>query len=235
MRRGAMGTAAGAVVGVVLLAVGALVGLGGLTGCGGYRPESVAVRSYQVGDQVRRLDVVSQAGAVEVRAGTGPVRVTETVRYRGSDPTTAHDVTDGTLNLRNEDCTTCSVSYLVELPAATAVRVHTGAGAIRLTGLTGDVTADTAAGEVEGTGLGSAHTSVHSRAGRISLGYRAAPSTVDVQTAAGEVEIRLPGTESYAVDAGTTAGETTIGVPTDPAADRKITAHTVAGKVTITR
>jgi hypothetical protein len=32
MRRGAIGTAAGAVVGVLLLAVGALVGLG-LTGC----------------------------------------------------------------------------------------------------------------------------------------------------------------------------------------------------------
>jgi DUF4097 and DUF4098 domain-containing protein YvlB len=232
MGRGVIGSAAGAVVGVGLLAVGALVGIG-LAGCGVVGPESTEVRSYEVTDSVQRLDLRSQDGAVEVRAGDGPVRVTETVTYRGSKPSTSHAVQGGTLNLRNEDCSHCSVSYLVQLPAGTTVNVQTSAGKIKLSGLTGDVTADSSAGEIDGTGLRSAHTSVHGRAGKITLGYDAPPSTVDARTSAGEVDISLPGDGPYAVDASTTAGSTKIGVPTDPAASRKITAHTAAGKIVI--
>lgn len=232
MRRGMIGSAAGAVVGVGLLAVGALVGLG-LAGCGVIGSDSTEVRSYQVTDSVQRLNLRSDAGAVAVRAGDGPVRVTETVTYRGSKPSTSHAVQDGTLNLRNEDCSHCSVSYLVELPAGTAVDVQTSAGKIVLSGLTGDVTVDASAGAIDGTGLRSAHTSAHARAGKITLAYDAPPSTVDAQTSAGEVDITVPTGGSYAVDASTRAGSTRIAVPTDPGASRKITAHTSAGKIVI--
>jgi DUF4097 and DUF4098 domain-containing protein YvlB len=232
MRRGMIGSAAGAVVGVGLLAVGALVGLG-LAGCRAIGPNSTEVRSYQVTESVQRLNLRSKDGAIEVRGGDGPVRVTETVTYRGSNPSTSHTVEDGTLNLRNEDCGDCSVSYLVQVPAGTAVDVQTSAGKVSLSGLTGDVTVDTSAGEIDGTGLRSAHTSAHGRAGKITLGYDAAPSTVDARTSAGEVDISLPGGGPYAVDASTTAGSTRIGVPTDPAASRRITAHTTAGEIVI--
>jgi DUF4097 and DUF4098 domain-containing protein YvlB len=229
-----MGIVAGAAIGLSLLVVGALVGLG-LTGCALAGPESTDVRSYAIGGQVRGLDLVSQAGAVEVRAVGGSPRVTETVRYRGPLPVTSHDLKDGTLELRNDKCSNCSVSYLVEVPAGTTVHVHTDAGAVRLTGMSGDLTVETDAGEIDGTGLGSAHTVATSRAGKISLGYQADPSTVDAKTTAGAVEIHLPGTGSYAVDAGTRAGNTTIGVPTNPEATRKISAHTEAGSVAVTR
>jgi DUF4097 and DUF4098 domain-containing protein YvlB len=231
-----MGTAAGAMVGVGLLAAGALVGFG-LTGCGLAR--STEMRSYQVDGRVDRLDVDSQDGDVEVRAGDGPVRVTETVHYRGAKPSTTHAVEGGTLDLRNDDCAgprfNCSVAYLVELPAGTAVKVRTSSGEIRLSGLTGDVTVDTSAGEISGTGLGSAHTLAHTSAGKITLRYTAAPSAVDAKTSAGEVDIRLAGAESYAIDADTRAGHTRIEVPTDPAATRKISAHSSAGGITIGR
>lgn len=230
MGRGMVGSAVGAVAGVGLLAIGALVGLGG---CGVVGLDSTEVRTYQVTDSVQRLDLRSDAGAVEVRAGDGPVKVTETVSYRGSKPDTSHVVQDGTLNLRNQDCSHCSVSYLVQLPAGTAVKVQTSAGKIELSGLTGDVTADTSAGEIGGTDLGSAHTTVHTRAGKIVLAYTAAPSTVDAQTSAGAVDISLPGGGPYAIDASTRAGNTKIGVPTDPGASRKITAHSSAGKIVI--
>jgi DUF4097 and DUF4098 domain-containing protein YvlB len=229
-----MGTVAGAAIGVSLLVVGALVGLG-LTGCGLAGPELTDVRSYGITGQVQALDLVSQAGAVEVRAVDGSPRVTETVRYRGSLPVTSHDLMNGTLNLRNDRCSNCSVSYLVEVPAGTTVHVHTDAGAVRLTGMAGNLTVQTDAGAIDGTGLGSAHTTATSRAGKISLGYRVDPSTVDVQTDAGSVQVHLPGIGAYAVDAGTRAGDTTIGVPTDPQATRKISAHTDAGSVTVTR
>jgi DUF4097 and DUF4098 domain-containing protein YvlB len=179
------------------------------------------------------LDLDSRAGEVEVRPGNGSVSVTETVHYRKSKPQPSHEVQDGTLVLRNDGCGYCSVDYVVELPANATVKIHTDAGAIRLTGLTGDVTADTAAGEIDGTDLGSAHTTVTSHAGAIKLRYQSAPSTVDAKTSAGAVEIHVPGTDAYAVDASTRAGDTNIGVPTDPAASRKITAHTTAGAITI--
>jgi DUF4097 and DUF4098 domain-containing protein YvlB len=229
-----MGTVAGAAIGVSLLVVGALVGLG-LTGCGLAGPELTDVRSYAIAGPVQRLDLVSQAGAVEVRAADGSSRVTETVRYRGSLPVTSHDLKHGTLELRNDKCSNCFVAYLVEVPAGTTVHVHTDAGAVRLTGMSGDLTVETDAGEIAGTGLGSAHTVATSRAGKISLGYQADPSTVEAKTRAGAVEIHLPGTGAYAVDAGTRAGSTTIGVPTDPKASRTISAHTEAGAVTVTR
>jgi hypothetical protein len=179
------------------------------------------------------LDLDSRAGEVEVRAGGGSVSVTETVHYRKSKPQLSHDLQSGTLTLRNQGCGYCSVDYLVELPANATVKVHTDAGAIRLTGLTGDVTVDTTAGEIDGTGLGSAHASVTTHAGAINLRYQSDPSTVDAKTSAGAVNIHIPGTDTYAVDASTKAGSTTIGVPTDPAATRKITAHTSAGAITI--
>jgi DUF4097 and DUF4098 domain-containing protein YvlB len=232
MRQGAMSTVAGAAIGVSLVVLGALVGLG-LAGCALAGPRMTDVRSYGIDGPVRALDLVSQAGAVEVRATDGSPHVTETVQYRGSLPATSHDLENGTLALRNESCTDCSVSYLVEVSARTTVHVHTNAGAIRLTGLSGDLTIETDAGDIEGTGLGSAHTTVTSQAGKIGLGYQAAPSTVDARTDAGSVDIRVPGTGPYAVDAGTRAGHTSVGVPTDPNAIRKISAHTDAGAVTV--
>jgi DUF4097 and DUF4098 domain-containing protein YvlB len=233
MGRGVIGSATGAVVGVGLLAVGALVGLG-VAGCGVLGSDSTEVRSYQVTDSVQRLDLRNEDGKVEVRAGDGPVRVTETLTFRGSEPSTSHAVQDGTLNLRNQHCQHCSVSYLVQLPAGTAVNVQTSAGKVILAGLAGDVTVDASAGAVDGTGLRSPHTSVHGRAGKITLAYDAAPSTVDARTSAGEVDISVPGDGGpYAVDASTSAGSTQIAVPTDPGASRKITAHTTAGKIVI--
>jgi hypothetical protein len=227
-----MGTVAGAAIGVSLVVLGALVGLG-LAGCALAGPRMTDVRSYAINGPIRALDLVSQSGAVEIRAVDGSPHVTETVRYRGSLPVTGHNLENGTLALRNDECTDCSVSYLVEVPAGTTVHVHTDAGAIRLTGLSGDLTLETDAGDVEGTGLGSGHTTVTSHAGKISLGYQAPPSTVDAKTDAGSVEVHVPVTGPYAVDAGTRAGNTTVGVPTDPNAIRKISAHTDAGSVTV--
>lgn len=230
MRRGSVGTVVGTVAGVLLLVVGTLIGV---AGCGLAGPLSSEVNSYGVSGSVSTLDLDSRAGEVEVRTGSGSVSVTETVRYRKSKPQPTHELRNGTLVLRNDGCAYCSVDYVVELPANATVKVHTDAGAIRLTGLTGDVTVDTTAGEIDGTDLGSAHTTVTSRAGAIKLRYQSAPSTVDAKTSAGAVEIHVPGTDTYAVDTGTKAGDTTIGVATDPAAPRKISAHTTAGAITV--
>lgn len=226
MRRGALGLTATA---VVLIASGVTVAACSVT--------SDTRSSYEIGGTISKLDVRDPAGKVEVTAGGGPVRVTETVRYSGREPRTSHTTDSGTLRLTNGGCGghvhVCAVDYQIRVPAATSVEITNAAGVIRLTDLAGDLNITSNAGAVEGTGLSSAHATVHDNAGHVSLRYSAAPTRVTVTDDAGAIEVRVPKDGAYAVDASTDAGQTSISVPRDPGAVRTISAHTHAGKVTI--
>jgi DUF4097 and DUF4098 domain-containing protein YvlB len=197
------------------------------------------VHTYEIGDDVNQLRVQDPAGKVEVTADSGTVRVTETIRYSDSDdrPRTSHTTDGGTLRLTNGGCRghvhVCAVDYQVHVPAATSVDITNSAGLVRLTRMAGDLNITSDAGDVEGTGLSSAHATVRDHAGHISLRYAAAPAQVTVTNDAGAIEVRVPKDGTYAVDASTDAGKTSVSVPRDPAATRKITAHSDAGKVTI--
>lgn len=198
---------------------------------------STDVHSYEVGEQISQLRVQDPAGKVEVTADSGTVRVTETVRYSNGRPRTSHTTDGGTLRLTNGGCGryvhVCAVDYQVHVPAATSVDITNSAGLVRLTRMAGDLNITSDAGDVEGTGLSSAHATVRGQAGHISLRYTTAPAQVTVTNDAGAIEVRLPKDETYAVDATTDAGKTSVSVPRDPAATRKIRAHSDAGKVTI--
>lgn len=195
------------------------------------------VYSYEIGDDVSQIHVQDPVGKVEVTADSGTVRVTETVRYSNDRPRTSHTTDGGTLRLTNGGCGghvhVCAVDYQVHVPAATSVDITNDAGLVRLTGMAGDLNITSDAGDVEGTGLSSAHATVRDHAGHISLRYAAAPAQVTVTNDAGAIEVRVPKDVTYAVDASTDAGKTSVSVPRDPAATRKISAHSDAGKVTI--
>jgi DUF4097 and DUF4098 domain-containing protein YvlB len=226
MRRSVLGLTATA---VVLIASGAAVAACSVT--------SETRSSYEIGGTVTKLNVRDPAGKVEVTAGDGPVRVTETVRYSDGEPRTSHTTDSGTLRLTNGGCGgrvhVCTVDYQIRVPAATSVEVTNATGVIRLTDLAGDLTITTNAGAVEGTGLSSSHATVHDNAGHVSLRYSAAPTRVSITDDAGAIEIRVPKDGAYVVDASTDAGHTSISVPRDPTATRTISAHTHAGEVTI--
>jgi hypothetical protein len=226
MRRSAIALSAAAVT---------LIGAGwAVTGC------SVAantdVRSYQVTGDISALSVRNPVGAIEVTAGPGPVQITETIRYTNGKPDTGHATDGGTLRLTN-GCPghrhLCQVDYRVRMPAATSLDVDGSVGLVKLTRLGGDVSVTTMAGDVEASGLTSAHTTVRGNAGHISLRYASAPVLVDVTNDAGAIEVHVPKESSYLVDAHTDAGKTTVSVPQDPASSRRISAHNDAGAIII--
>ncbi|GAA5192891.1 hypothetical protein GCM10023322_53470 [Rugosimonospora acidiphila] len=198
---------------------------------------STDVRSYEVTGDIGSLSVRDPAGKVEVTVGAGPVVVTETARYSNHAPRTSHRTDSATLRLVDDGCPGvsghCEVDYQVRVPAATSVNINASAGRVALTGLAGDLNITSSAGEIEGTRLTSASTTVHGEVGRVRLRYSAPPTSVTVTADAGEIDIRVPGDGSYSVDARADAGKTTVSVPRDPASTRRISAHSAAGKITI--
>ena len=229
MRRSALALAT---VAVALIVAGWMV-----AGCSAIGPATTESQSYDVGGAVSRLSLHGRAGSVEVTAGDGPVRVTETLKYTGGRPRTSHSTDAGTLRLADDGCAGgfrhCEVDYKVRVPSGTAVEVNTSACAIRLTGLAGDLDVTNSAGAIEATGLSSTHVRMRNDAGKISVRYVAEPSTVDITNDAGAIDVRVPATGSYAVDAHADAGRTRVTVTQDPASTRKITARTDAGAITI--
>lgn len=193
--------------------------------------------SYSIGDRVNRLVIQDDAGNITVTVGDGPISVTEKLRYSSKRPKTTRTVSDGTLTLADNGCGGhwghCEVAYTVRVPASTAVDIQTDAGAVTVTGLAGDLHVKTDAGLVRATKLTSQHTSVSADAATITLAYLTAPSTVDVRTDAGTIDVRVPGGDPYAVKTESDSGKITVSVPTDAGSARTITAHTDAGPIQI--
>ena len=140
----------------------------------------------------------------------------------------------------------CSVSYVLEVPRQTAVRLVAGTGdlhpatpegslhlrtrtgylhveatrgALRLTAHTGDVHVEGAAPDV----------SVQTGTGDVDI-VASEPRTIAVQTGTGDINITVPD-ESYAVDAQSDAGDDHVGVDRDDTSPRRIEAHAGTGDV----
>ncbi|MBG6139067.1 DUF4097 family beta strand repeat-containing protein [Longispora fulva] len=221
----------------VAVGVIALLSVGALAACGlDDLTENREENAYEVTDAVTKLDIQAQAGAVTVRAGTGPIKVKEILRYNGSKPKATHVVADGTLRLVDGGCSgirNCGVEYEVTVPATLGVTVKTSAGAVDASGLSGEVSLETNAGSVEALTMGTKKLRIRSDAGRIRAEFTVVPDDVDVQTSAGSVAVVVPSGSTYAVDAKTSAGSRDITVQTDPASGHKIRAETSAGKIEV--
>lgn len=222
---------------LVLASTAAIALLAAATACDP-RATSTEKHSYEVSDTLTKLIVDDNAGKVEIVTGDGPVSVEETYRFSDRAPKTAHTITDGILRLTDDSCGNahfahCEVGYRIRVPAALAVDIHADAGAVEVTGLSGDLTVRADAGKVEATALSSQHATVQSDAGAVTLSFATAPTTVDARSDAGKVSVTVPGGQSYRVDADTDAGSRTVKVPVDSNATRKITAHSDAGAVEV--
>lgn len=207
-----------------------------LAGCFG-GPSTGEELTYQVDEPVTALVVDARAASVEIVAGDGPVTVTEEFRYGRSKPTTAHRVEAGTLRLSESGCTDdhlrCDVGYHIRVPETTTTEVSAQAGAVSLTGVSGDVHVKTAAGAVEGRALTSDQVTVETEAGAASLEFTEAPTLVRATTSVGAVELRVPGAVAYAVDLHTTVGGASIGVKRDARSAHRIEVSTEVGGVRV--
>ncbi|WP_121748261.1 hypothetical protein [Streptomyces sp. E2N166] len=184
-------------VAVLTLAAGGLA-----TGCEvgeeGARSERT---SYDVSGKVSALDVRTPGGDVEVVAGDGStVRVTEKVTYSGDEPETEHATRGGTLLLTAGDgcaadggASMCTVDYSLEVPRALAAVLESRGGDVSVSGLAGAPEVTSGGGEVTTDRLTSRRFTVAGDGGAVDARFTTAPDTVDVDTRAGDMSVRVPG------------------------------------------
>jgi hypothetical protein len=195
-----------------------------------------ATTVYQISSPVSTVVVISHAGNVTISGGGGTgTSVTEQAAYSKTAPTTTRVVSGKTLTI-TYNCPVelvCGVAYVVQVPRGVAVQATAGAGAIRLSGLAGDVTAKAAVGFIDATGLTGPSVSLATGAGGITAAFTAAPHAVQATARVGAITIRVPGNVSYQVAADAHLGKATVTVPQDASSARSISASTDVGAITV--
>jgi hypothetical protein len=173
--------------------------------------------TYAVSAPVSTLVVSSGVGAVTITGSQrSTVAVTEQIQFSARPPTMTRTLAGKTLTLGYQcsDESMCSASYDIQVPRGVAVRVSSGVGEIRLATLAGTVTAKSGTGLISAAGLTSRTASFTTNLGEINAVFATAPTTVHVTTNLGAINLRVPGTVSYDVNA--PAGELGSAIITIP-------------------
>ena len=144
----------------------------------------------------------------------------------------------------------CSISYTLEVPRDTAVRLVTHSGDVSAEDLTGNADLETRSGDVDASGIGGAlrlqtrsgdvnadststDISASTRSGDVDLRARNA-TRVLAQTRSGDVHVSVPD-RTYAVQATAASGDEDVDVSTDRRSPRTIVATTASGDVHVSR
>jgi hypothetical protein len=140
---------------------------------------------------------------------------------------------------------------VLQVPRGVTVHARTGAGDVRLTGLTGPVTAIDGTGDislsdlsgpvqardktgdVSGRALHQADATLSSRLGDIDVSFTRPPVRLAVTDNLGSVLIRVPGSVSYRVQASSSLGTVSISVPRLAGSPHRITATSRLGDVAV--
>ncbi|WP_405780942.1 hypothetical protein [Streptomyces sp. NBC_00859] len=209
---------------------------------------------------VRAVDVDSGSSDVSISAGTGrEVRIHQELNWslrrpvvdRYWDGTTLRVRTrcDGTLALTSLGC---SVRLDLAVPPGVAVRVVSGSGQVRVSGLIGSVDlrsgsgglqlygvagpvkVRTGSGAVEGIALTSKTVDAGTGSGDARLEFAAPPEKLTGSVGAGVFSATVPLGSHYRVRGGTRSGTWSVekGVD-DPAADHRVDVSSRAGTVHI--
>jgi hypothetical protein len=192
---------------------------------------------YRISSPVSTVIVISHVGDVTVIGGglTTSATVTQEADYSSSPPVTSRTISGKTLTV-TYTCPVqlvCGVAYIIRVPRDVAVQATAGAGAIRLTGLGGRVTAKADVGSIAATALTGAVVSLTTDVGGISATFAAAPTTVQAMTRVGGITLRVPGTASYKVSADAHLGKATVSIPQNPSSPHAITATADVGSVLV--
>ena len=193
--------------------------------------------NYSIDQPVTALVVDARAASVAIVVGEGPVTVTEQHHRSRGRSTTAHQVEGQTLRLTESGCgdnelRSC-VGYQIRMPQAVSAEISAQAGAVEVNGLSGNLRITTEAGSVAGRSLSSAEVTVETHAGALTLEFAAPPTLVQATTSLGAVDLRLPGSTAYDVEASSQLGERTVTVDQDPASAHRIKVRTEVGAVKV--
>jgi hypothetical protein len=193
---------------------------------------------YRISSPVSTVIVISHVGDVTVIGGgltTPAATVTQEADYSSSPPVTSRTISGKTLTV-TYTCPVqlvCGVAYIVRVPRDVAVQATAGAGAIRLTGLGGRVTAKADVGSISAIGLTGSVVSLTTDVGGISATFAAAPATVQAMTRVGGITLRVPGTASYKVSVDAHLGKATVSIPQSSSSPHAITVTDDVGTVLI--
>jgi hypothetical protein len=208
-------------------------------------------------DGVEVIDIDLDDGSVDITAADVD-EISITARISDGLRATGHsEAIEGNRLVLRGTCpiwlsTFCSVHYDVTVPYDVDVRAELANGRLEVVGTTGsidansdngsialvdvegDVEISSSNGSLEGDGLVADTVTAGTDNGRIDLGFAGPPTFVDAQSDNGSVELRLPEVDGgYRVDMDTDNGSTDLGVATDPASDRHITATSDNGSVRV--
>lgn len=167
---------------------------------GGYQSSS----AYTVSGPVSTLVVSGGIGRVAITGSQrSAVSVTEQVQFSARPPAMTRALAGKTLTLGYQcpDESLCSASYDIQVPRGVAVRVSSATGEIQLSSLAGTVTAKSGTGLIAAAGLTSRTASFSTNLGEIDAVFATPPVTVHASTNLGAINIRVPGTASYDVNA----------------------------------
>ena len=194
--------------------------------------------SSLVSSPVTGLVVRGSVGNVSITGGDrSTVAITAHLVYRGSAPVLTRRVTGGVLDLGYRcpsNSRHCGVSFDLTVPRGLGMTVRLQVGQIRLSGLSGTITASTGVGQIQASGMSGPRVRLTTGPGMISAGFTAPPQQVVARSGVGSVTIRVPSGTVYRVTASAQVGSVRVSVPRAATSSHVIEATTGTGTVTVT-
>jgi Toastrack DUF4097 len=184
-----------------------------------------------------RLVASTGGGDITVHQGrvsAGTARLTGKVEYSLVRPTFTVSASGISLHCRLPTGN-CGLNATLDVPSHTAVDLNTGGGNMQVTGIQGNVTLESAGGDVDGSGLSSPHVTTDSGGGNVTLVFTAVPDYVKVGSSGGDITIVVPrGHTSYHIKSTLSGGDYSASVPTNDASRHTIQVDSGGGNVNIT-
>jgi hypothetical protein len=212
--------------------------------------DSTLERTSTITPAAERFVVDTQVGDITLTPSSdGQVHVHTTVRYGLGEPELVEESTPAGVRL-DVECNEvladrCEVRYVVEVPPTFDIVVGGATGDVTASRLTGPLTVDRTTGdvalfdltgpldlqtsEITGRNLHSELVRATTATGDVRMSLLAAPRSLDVRTATGEVDVAVPGDVGYRVDTRTRTGEESVLVPVDPASPHTIRIDAATG------
>jgi Toastrack DUF4097 len=208
---------------------------------------------------VSRVELDLDDGEISLTPGeTGQVVIERRLEWSDNKPTIEETWVGNTLKITSRCGGSslgiqphCAVAYTMRVPAdveidartvASRIEIRNLSGGLRLTESSGDVLltnttgqlwVKTTSGTIRGAGLRAGQVELQATAGDIVLGLAAPPDKLAVTTGAGNVDIAVPGNDTYHLGVETSGGDKDITVRHDSGAARTISVRTSRGDIRI--
>ncbi len=215
--------------------------------------------SVTVSERVDRVEIDVSSGRVEiVGSPSGETRLDFSVKSGWSrDGGIEHSVAGGVLRVTG-GCDSgvfpgiwCESDVTITVPSSAVVSADASAGALVVSGLSGETSLDSDAGSIEVsdqtgpltahsdagsvrvTGLDADVAKVTSSAGDVEIEAVSPPRSLDAESSAGSVRVSLPDDVSYDVETDSAVGRERVTVHSRPGARHEVRAFSSAGSVEV--